>query len=91
MNAEQKKYDVFISYSHEDKVVANAIYEYLQSKNIRCFIDSHDLQKGKNWSKLLPSAIRNSRLMLAIFSHSFNISSHTDHEIAIAANRKIPI
>ncbi|MBO7194527.1 MAG: toll/interleukin-1 receptor domain-containing protein [Alistipes sp.] len=91
MNPEQKKYDVFISYSHEDKVVANAIYEYLQGKNIRCFIDSNDLQKGKNWSKLLPSAIRNSRLMLAIFSHNFNISSHTDHEIAIAANRKIPI
>ena len=91
MSAEQKKYDVFISYSHADKSIAEAIFAFLTDKKIRCFIDSRDLQKGKNWSRLLPSAIRNSRLMLAIFSHNFNISEHTDNEISIASNRNIPI
>jgi hypothetical protein len=51
MSAEQKKYDVFISYSHADKSIAEAIFAFLTDKKIRCFIDSRDLQKGKNWAK----------------------------------------
>ena len=49
------------------------------------------MPKGPNWTRLLPSAIRNSRLMLAIFSKDFNNSTETDNEIAIAANHEIPI
>lgn len=91
MTNEEKKYDVFISYSHEDKLVADAILNYLESNKVRCFIDYRDLPKGPNWTRLLPSAIRNSRLMLAIFSKDFNKSTDTDNEITIASNRKIPI
>ena len=39
MENEEKKYDVFISYSHEDSVVAKAICDYLGNNKIRCFID----------------------------------------------------
>lgn len=91
MTGEEKKYDVFISYSHEDSIIAQGICGYLESNKIRCFIDYRDLPKGPSWSKLLPSAIRNSRLMLAVFSQDFNRSDETDSEITIASNRKIPI
>ena len=91
MNGEQKKYDVFISYSHEDKIVAEGVCGYLESNKIRCFIDYRDIPKGASWSKVIPFAIRNSKLMLAIFSKDFNASDQTDNEISVASNHKIPI
>lgn len=91
MSDEQKKYDVFISYSHEDRMVAEGVCGYLESNKIRCFIDYRDIPKGASWSKVIPYAIRGSKLMLAIFSKNFNASEQTDNEISIASNRKIPV
>ena len=90
MNEEQKKYDVFISYSHDDRVVAEGVYDYLERNKIKCFIDG-DIPAGVPWSKEIPYAIRRSKLMLAVFSKNFNISEQTDNEIAVASNRKIPM
>lgn len=91
MATEQKQYDVFISYSHSDRIVAEGICGYLESKRIRCFIDYRDIPKGASWPSVIPPAIRNSGLMLAVFSKDFNASEQTDNEISIAANRKIPV
>lgn len=88
---EQARYDVFISYSHEDKIIAEGICGYLESNKVRCFIDYRDIPKGTIWPSIIPHAIRNSGLMLAVFSKDFNASDQTDNEISIAANRKIPI
>ena len=91
MSSEQKRYDVFISYSHEDKIVAEGICGFLESKKIRCFIDYRDIPKGAPWPNVIPPAIRDSKLVLAVFSKDFNTSDQTDNEISIAANRKIPV
>ena len=90
MENEEKKYDVFISYSHEDSVVANAICDYLGSNKIHCFIDDM-LPKGPSFRSLIPPKIKQSKLMLAIFSSEFNLSKHTDSEITIASEADIPI
>ena len=87
----EKKYDVFISYSHEDRLIAEGVCGYLEGKKIRCFIDYRDIPKGATWPSAIPPAIRDSGLMLAIFSKNFNASEQTDNEISIAANRKKPI
>ena len=91
MDKKQGKYDVFISYSHEDKIIAEGICGYLESNKVRCFIDYRDIPKGANWPSIIPHAIRNSGLMLAVFSKDFNASEQTDNEITVAANRKIPV
>lgn len=91
MANEDKKFDVFISYSHEDRIIADGVLAYLESKKIRCWIDYRNLPKGLSHSKLIPSAIRQSGLFLAVFSKNFNASDDTDNEITIASNRKIPI
>lgn len=87
----EKTFDVFISYSRADRMIAEGVCGYLESKKIRCFIDYRDIPKGMNWSNVIPNAIRKSCLMLAIFSKDFNSSEQTDSEISIAANRKLPI
>ena len=91
MANEEKKYDVFISYSHEDRIIADGVLAYLESNKIRCWIDYRNLPKGRSHSQLIPWAIRQSGLLLAVFSKNFNASEDTDNEITVASNRNIPI
>ena len=57
-------YSCFISYSHDDKVFANKLYEKLQGRGVRCWLDEHQLLPGddiydeidlgiKMWEKIL--------------------------------------
>lgn len=87
----EKKYDVFISYSSNDQIIADGVLNYLEKNRIRCFIAYRDIPKGLDWAKFIPAALRSSKLMLAIFSKDFNDSEQTDNEISIAAKRHIPI
>ena len=87
----QVKYDVFISYSTVDKLIAEAVCGYLESHKIRCFVAYRDIPKGVDWALAIPPAIKESKMMLAVFSRSFNISTQTDNELHIAEKVKIPV
>ena len=87
----QVKYDVFISYSTVDKLIAEAVCGYLESHKIRCFVAYRDIPKGGDWALAIPPAIKESKMMLAVFSRSFNISTQTDNELHIAEKVKIPV
>lgn len=84
-------YDVFISYSSKEQKIAEGICGYLESRKYRCFVAYRDIPKGKIWAAVIPSAIHTSRMMLVVFSDSFNISNQTDRELELAAEDKIPI
>ena len=87
----QTKYDVFISYSTVDKLIAEGVCGYLESHRIRCFVAYRDIPKSEDWAKAIPPALRESKLMLAVFSKAFNMSDQTDNELHIAEKRKIPV
>ena len=86
----QEKFDVFISYSNADKHIVEAICGYLESHNIRCFVAHRDIPRGVEWALAIPPAIKESKMMLAVFSKSFNISAQADNELYIAEKIKIP-
>jgi len=83
--------NIFISYSTKDKIIAEGVCEYLESNEISCFVAYRDIPKGEEWAKVIPIAIRGSKLMITVFSKAFNLSEETDREIHIAARHKIPI
>lgn len=87
----QIKYDVFISYSSVDESIIKDICDYLEAKEVRCFVAYRDIKKGEDFAKVIPPALRNSRMMLAVFSDHFNKSDDTDNELHIASRRKKPI
>ena len=87
----QEKFDVFISYSNADKQIVEAICGYLESHKIRCFVAHRDIPRGVEWALAIPPAIKESKMMLAVFSRSFNISAQTDNELHIAEKVKIPV
>jgi hypothetical protein len=84
---------VFISHSVKDKdqKAADAIYDFLQSNGIGCFMDKRDLTPGATYHTQLATALRESRLVILVFSSNADDSEAVGNEIAIAKNNKIPI
>ncbi len=91
MDCEEKTWDVFISYSSKDRIIAEGVCGYLEGHQTKCFIDYRDIPKGLDWPQVIPSAIRSSRMMVTIFSKNYNLSKQTDSEITIADKHDIPI
>ena len=51
-------YDVFISYGHEDKLVADAACARLEARGIRCWIAPRDLLAGQSYPEAIATALR---------------------------------
>lgn len=84
-------YDAFISYSKDDKSIVEAICNYLTNQGVNCFVAYRDIPDGEDYARVIPPAIHDSRMLLAVFSLAFDKSEHTDRELHIAADNKIPI
>jgi len=67
-------HDVFVSYTKNDKVVADSIVATLESNDIRCYYAPRDIKAGEDWGKAITDAIKNSRIFLLVFSGSSNKS-----------------
>lgn len=59
---------VFISYSNEDKAVADAVCAALEVENIGCWIAPRDVQGGRPYSCQITQAIRETRVLLLILT-----------------------
>ncbi len=84
-------YDVFISYSSDDKKVVEGLCAYLEQHKIRCFVAYRDIPIGKPWANAVVEALDQSRMMLVVFSENFNRSTQVDREIEIASEDQKPI
>jgi hypothetical protein len=84
-------HDIFISYSHEDKSVADAICAALESVTIRCWIAPRDVLPGQNYPSAIIQAIEQCRLMVMVFSSKSNNSDHVIRELTKAVSKGIII
>lgn len=59
MTCKTLSYDVFISYSHQNKTHANKVLETLKSlePDLRIFIDTAGLNTGTSWQQILYNAL----------------------------------
>lgn len=74
-------HDVFISYSHKDKSVADAICSKLEQSGIRCWYAPRDIRPGADWAASIIDAIETSRIMVLVFTDSSNASPQVLREI----------
>lgn len=86
-----KKYDIFISYSSHDTERVMSLCNYLEQHNLRCFVAHRDIPRGVVWARSVVEAIESSRMMIVVFSKSFNESEQVDREIELACEAKMPI
>jgi hypothetical protein len=79
-------HDVFISYSTEDKPIADAVCNALESRKIRCWIAPRDVPPGANWGAAIIDAIDETKVMVVVFSGHANKSHQVYREIERAVN-----
>ncbi|MBI5679905.1 MAG: TIR domain-containing protein [Methanobacterium sp.] len=89
--SKDNSYDVYISYSPEDKNVADAVCALLEYNNIRCWISPRDIKEGDNKAASIVTAVHNSKIFVLIFSSHSNKSFQVLREVERAVSRGIPI
>ena len=81
-------FSCFISYSHADKPFARRLYDSLQGRGIRCWLDEHDMVAGGRITQEVNEAIRlNDKLLLCCSERSLQ-SSWVEDEIAAAIRKE---
>ena len=83
--------DVFISYSHMDKSIAEVVCDNLENAGIGCWIAPRDIAPGLDWPTAIISAIRLCRVMVLIFSVHSNASKDVSRELILASNNDLVI
>ncbi|MCB2210390.1 TIR domain-containing protein [bacterium] len=84
-------HDVFISYSHKDKQVANAVVAGLESEGIRCWIAPRDATPGMTWGEAIVNAIGSAKIMVMILSDNSNQSKQVLREVERATANEVII
>lgn len=82
------EYDVFISYSRKDSVIANRIHDALAADGITSFIDLEGISGGVDFPAILAEAIMNSRILLLVASENSYASEFTRKELTFAVTKK---
>jgi len=84
-------FDVFISYSHTDKTVADTACAGLESAGIRCWIAPRDIRAGVEYAAGIMEGIDSARIMVLIFSSNSNSSPQVHREIECAVTKGLTI
>ena len=84
-------HDVFISYSHEDKKVADAVCSIMEKKNIRCWMAPRDITPGKPFAEAIIDGIKGSKVFVLVYSSNSNQSNQVIKEVDRAVHNGLAI
>lgn len=78
---------VFISYSSKEARQANEIVDALEKQGIECWIAPRNIRVGSNYTKDIPSAIRECPCFLLVLSRNSQDSKWVNKELTRAINQ----
>lgn len=85
---------VFISHSSSDLEFCISLYEKLQAKGVKCWLDrrelDNDAKQSIDFPEAIAEAIENSTILVAVLSNASASSSFVRKELYFAFNEKIP-
>ena len=84
-------HDIFISYSHKDKAIADAVCARLEGDGMRCWYAPRDIVPGADWADSIIKAISSTKIMVLIFTNSSNISQQVLREVSNAVSSGVTI
>ena len=82
---------IFISYSHHDGAVAEAICAAIEADGRRCWMAPRDIQPSTEWAEQIIDGINAACAMVLVFSSWSNQSPQVRREVERATNRDIPV
>lgn len=74
-------HDVFISYSHKDAQVADAICHSLEEAGVRCWYAPRNIAPGDQWADAIIRALETCEVMVLVFSDYSNASQQVYREV----------
>ena len=84
-------HQVFVSYATEDADTASRVCTLLEADSIPCWVAPRDVEAGTDYAAAIMNAIRNSQLVVLIFSVHSNASPYALREIDRAAAYGRPV
>lgn len=79
-------HDVFISYSHKDEKIREAVCQKLESEGIKCWYAPRDIQPGGEWADAITLALKQCKVMILIFTDRSNNSAQVLREVGLAVD-----
>lgn len=77
---------VFISYNHKDRLVANRVRECLEKANIEVVIDSKNMKAGEDIESFINNSISQANITLSIVSTNSLLSSWVSMESTLSVS-----
>lgn len=97
--ADERTYDVFVSYSRSDPAHVQWVREHIvaplsamthpQGRKLRIFFDTHEIKVGDNWFERLLNAVGGSRCFLPVYSDDYHAKHFCRFELEAAVKRHI--
>ena len=84
-------HDVFISYSHKDKNVTDAVCSILEQNKVRCWIAPRDITPGVPFAEAIIDGIKDSKVFILIYSSNSNHSPQVIKEVDRAVHHGLAI
>lgn len=73
--------EVFISYSSKDKEIAEMVCSYLEQHHISCWVAYRDNIKGEPYAREIIRGIKETSIVVVLFSHNSNASENVLNEV----------
>lgn len=78
---------IYLSYSSNDKAIAEAICNGLEEKGLKCWIPARDVQLGQSYGEAVINAIEKCNAVIVIFSSNSNSSQQVLREVGKAVEK----
>jgi hypothetical protein len=73
------------------EAVACELVEFLEAKELKCWISSRDVPTGQNYQESIVQAIESARAMVFLFSEASNKSREIRKELSIGGSIDLPV
>ena len=87
-NIQLNRDNVFLSYSHNDRVLVERIAEYISESGFSCWIDKDRLRAQENFNSAIDSAIDKSIVFIAFLSKTYVNKPYCIHEFDRAIDKQ---
>lgn len=84
-------HDVFISYSSQDRLIADAVCSTLEANKIRCWMAPRDIRPGMDWGSAIIDAIGDSAVMVLLYTTHSNVSPQVLREVERAVSKGVAV
>jgi hypothetical protein len=86
-----KRYDIFISYAHEDSALIDPVVAALRKRRYRVFYDIKSIVVGEHWKARLSRAIASTRVCVLCWSQHARASEYVAYEYSRAEGLSKPV